>query len=487
MLRDTDFYRGLMILIVSLGLLGCLTKKTPSEAGYQPCSTVACGEVCSPCADDDPDCIAPGIVTVCDARGQCVPKGNGATLCDPDDCVPGSTFESADGCNSCQCPASGSRGDAACTTRACNTDECTPGSRFDAPDGCNICVCPESGQRSEAACTERTCAELCEPGTQFAAADGCNVCQCPENGRRDQAACTERGCASPCAGLTCGDPCQPSEIADRAPANGGEGAGGSSGAAPARPEFLCNVLGQCVPSSDEALHCGERCYQRACGDLCRASNERFSGGDDGDGERRPGSGSGGAPPEGAEELRLPEFCNHDGLCVSVNDPQELMCPEPPSPCDDLACGDPCDQTRGTRAGPEGDREETPGAEPVSPAPPPTLCNAAGECVLVQDVRDLMCMEPETCEPGTQVQAPDGCNTCTCPASGRASDAVDCTEAVCAHPDCEDAQCGALCDPDRGRTDRPGDEQGGSSGAPIQFLCNADRQCVLETEELDCAE
>ena len=38
-----------------------------------------------------------------------------------------------------------------------DADTCEPGETFDADDGCNTCECPESGLRSEAACTEADC------------------------------------------------------------------------------------------------------------------------------------------------------------------------------------------------------------------------------------------------------------------------------------------------------------------------------------------
>ena len=38
-------------------------------------------------------------------------------------------------------------------------DECKPGETFDKGDGCNTCKCPKSGKKSEAACTEMACAD----------------------------------------------------------------------------------------------------------------------------------------------------------------------------------------------------------------------------------------------------------------------------------------------------------------------------------------
>jgi hypothetical protein len=50
------------------------------SAGYEPCAGRACGDPCSPCAPDDPDCVPVAVVTVCDADGRCVPETSG--LCE---------------------------------------------------------------------------------------------------------------------------------------------------------------------------------------------------------------------------------------------------------------------------------------------------------------------------------------------------------------------------------------------------------------------
>lgn len=121
------------------------------------------------------------------------------------DCVPGTTFKSADGCNDCFCTETGH---AACTEKACLNhlvpvpyrkrraspvkQECVPGTSFKSADGCNDCTCTENGV---AACTLRFCfSEVdavpyrkkrdspakCVPGTSFKS--GCNDCVCSANG-----------------------------------------------------------------------------------------------------------------------------------------------------------------------------------------------------------------------------------------------------------------------------------------------------------------
>ncbi|KAI9351936.1 hypothetical protein BD770DRAFT_301417, partial [Pilaira anomala] len=68
---------------------------------------------------------------------------------------------------------------------------CTPGEPFDHEDGCNTCTCPDSGFKGEAACTRLFCVDTnqCIPGTTFMAEDGCNSCICPKNGVRANAGC----------------------------------------------------------------------------------------------------------------------------------------------------------------------------------------------------------------------------------------------------------------------------------------------------------
>lgn len=127
------------------------------------------------------------------------------------ECVPGSSFKSADGCNDCFCT---DNGIAACTMKFCFTSankvkraaelpaqQCEPGTTFKHTDGCNDCTCTETGI---AICTAKFCFEnprtkrqvakaekQCEPGTSFKSADGCNDCYCGEGGI---AACTMKFC-----------------------------------------------------------------------------------------------------------------------------------------------------------------------------------------------------------------------------------------------------------------------------------------------------
>lgn len=184
------------------------------------------GQVCTPNEVKMEDCnrckcAANGIGWFC-TRKTCPPRErrspqwpnqqpNPAT-----NCVPGTSFKAADGCNNCVC---GPSGVAACTQMFCFNSrtkrdvaepappkmECEPGTNFKSADGCNSCFCTETGV---AACTHKFCfnpktkrdvaaqppKQECVPGTSFKSADGCNNCFCTDTGI---AACTMKFCHEP--------------------------------------------------------------------------------------------------------------------------------------------------------------------------------------------------------------------------------------------------------------------------------------------------
>ncbi|MFT5433849.1 MAG: hypothetical protein ACI9OJ_004557 [Myxococcota bacterium] len=157
-----------------------------------------------------------------------------------DECIAGTSFPADDGCNTCVCPASGVKSEAACTLLACVEDPCMNKGCGDAcstcdpdVDGCaaveEYCQpdrsCKSDQPVCEGPCTDKacgdscttcdpfkryctdagdcvedvpTCAETCEPGTSFPAEDGCNNCTCPENGKPDEAICTQIACVATC-------------------------------------------------------------------------------------------------------------------------------------------------------------------------------------------------------------------------------------------------------------------------------------------------
>ena len=67
----------------------------------------------------------------------------------------------------------------------------------------------------------------------------------------------------------------------------------------------------------------------------------------------------------------------------------------------------------------------------------------GICELVENA----CPDEERCEPGSNIPAGDGCNTCTCPENGLVRDRMECTEAAC-NGECrstDDCMQGMYCD------------------------------------------
>ncbi|XP_062564093.1 uncharacterized protein LOC134226960 [Armigeres subalbatus] len=174
------------------------------------------GQVCTPNEVKMEDCnrckcAANGIGWFC-TRKACPPRERRSASKPASQCVPGTSFKAADGCNNCFC---GPNGIAACTQMFCfNTktkrdtavqpskQQCVPGTSYKSADGCNDCFCTENGI---AACTLKFCfnprtkrdtavqpsKQQCVPGTSYKSADGCNDCFCTENGI---AACTLKFC-----------------------------------------------------------------------------------------------------------------------------------------------------------------------------------------------------------------------------------------------------------------------------------------------------
>lgn len=171
------------------------------------------GQVCTPNEVKMEDCnrckcAANGIGWFC-TRKACRQRERRSAPNPASQCVPGTSFKAADGCNNCFC---GPNGIAACTQMFCFNpktkrdtasqppkQECTPGTTFKSADGCNSCFCTDKGV---AACTQKFCLkkreavyppakQQCVPGTSFKSSDGCNDCFCADNGI---AACTMKFC-----------------------------------------------------------------------------------------------------------------------------------------------------------------------------------------------------------------------------------------------------------------------------------------------------
>ena len=84
-------------------------------------------------------------------------------------------------------------------------------------------------------------------------------------------------------------------------------------------------------------------------------------------------------------------------------------------------------------------------------------------------------DPDKCTPGETFEADDGCNTCTCPASGKKSEAP-CTEMACVYVPCAGKKCGAAC-----TLCAPGDPDCVESA--VLKACNAKGECVSDAPAL----
>ena len=401
------------------------------------------------------------------------------------ECSPGSMFQADDGCNRCQCPASGLRAEAACTERAC-PEQCDPDVTFDAGDGCNTCLCPATGIRAEAACTERVCAAPCDGrvcGETCQPQDGAGPTD--QDGAEDQAgfaprpsyACDLQGhCVpeydidtcevpNPCRDAQCGDPCRPEQVA--------AGRAGAPDQYPEPPNTFCDVDLNCVPVGSETLACEDRCAGRSCGQPCRGAHGQA------DRDIAPGT----------------ELCSDEGACVFVAQGAELVC-EGGGPCDGIACGEPCffnaASTRPSSGEEESDDSDSSGApqemEPEQLVAPDGVCDVRGVCRPASQPIALMCEDPAECVPGELFEAGDGCNTCQCPDSGLRSEAA-CDEAVCQDPACADLECGDMCEMEAassGAGNSPEDEdEAGFPAPPARSVCDANLRCVWEYEHAGC--
>ena len=102
------------------------------SGGYDPCAGKACGDSCTVCDPNDPDCAETAVEKSCNPNGECVSEPfqcggtcsyNGQTYQD------GETFPSTDGCNTCECD----DGNVGCTEKACQ--ECGGLQGIACPDG----------------------------------------------------------------------------------------------------------------------------------------------------------------------------------------------------------------------------------------------------------------------------------------------------------------------------------------------------------------
>ena len=140
---------------------------------YRAGETWTCSDGCNECA-----CLGGGSIASTDLDCGCTEDDCGPVPAVPNYlCEDGETTAGPSACERqpdgvcgwtlVDCPASEDPCDfldcTPCVNGRClGEDEvCEPGERFDAGDGCNSCECPTSGIRAEAACTEIACGQAC--------------------------------------------------------------------------------------------------------------------------------------------------------------------------------------------------------------------------------------------------------------------------------------------------------------------------------------
>lgn len=171
----------------------------PSE-GYDPCEGRVCGDTCTVCAPDDPDCVETAVLKACNAGGECVAET-------PDLCTdPAPEYDPCEGL--------------ACGEQCFSCDPNDP----DCFETTVVKLCDEEGRCMAGEPPECTDPEppTYDPCEGRACGESCTVCDpanpdCSETGVLK--ACDPEGqCVAetpdlcggdydPCAGLTCGDPC----------------------------------------------------------------------------------------------------------------------------------------------------------------------------------------------------------------------------------------------------------------------------------------
>lgn len=168
---------------------------------YEPCAGKSCGDLCTICAPDDPDCIETDEIKRCDPFGACT---GDEPICEPA-CMEGEM--KMDACNTCGCV----DGQWVCTEKACGYMPCLGKA---CGDGCTIC------DPLDLECNEDDVIKACDP-------DGLCVAETPE-------LC--EGAYVPCEGKVCGDMCTicaPDDL----------------DCAEDAVIKACNAIGECVPDT----------------------------------------------------------------------------------------------------------------------------------------------------------------------------------------------------------------------------------------------
>jgi hypothetical protein len=347
-------------------------------ACYNACAGLSCGDPCVPCDLDDPDCQPEEIAMACDDSGACVLAFDVSDVCGTDLCA------------NVECPSSEAfcEGNYAYSPQYSECDPAT-GECLEAPG-----LPPENCADIGAICLDGSCVDtgelscdaiLCEAGTE----------------------CVDGVCVyAPCQGVPCGGMCIPCDGLD-------------PDCAPVEVPMMCNGAGECVIAFNTVDECGDLCADVECpsspascdGDL--ALSATFSVCDPATGQCLP---SAGAPPQDCAAMGM--TCEN-GNCVPKTSETGL--------CEGTGgswteCGSGCGPA--TCANPE------PGPICPSVCVPQCLCP---EGKTYWDAT-LGCVSPESCggescEPGSEYVADDGCNTCICPDSGL-KEGANCTKKFC---------------------------------------------------------
>lgn len=204
MMQTSHHWLAMGLLAVS-GLTGCLDDSSPGpsvviETGYLTCAIdeAACGTNAAACIDDDTastcvetprscldtiTCACFG-QTACGSR-TCTDSADGLSLTcaapepTPATCEPGSSFPSADGCNTCSCPESGLLAEALCTLVPCALTTCEACLADGMTWQPQASACTDDCNIQDISCFSEACPGLCE--------DGCANCFSPNT-------CESQGC-----------------------------------------------------------------------------------------------------------------------------------------------------------------------------------------------------------------------------------------------------------------------------------------------------
>ncbi|XP_049540119.1 SCO-spondin-like [Anopheles darlingi] len=377
------------------------------------------GQVCTPNEIKMKDCnrcrcANNGIGWFC-TRKACPPREKRSP--EQEECSPGTTFESSDGCSECICTPDSK---AVCTDKPCESrtkrdtgkpQSCTPGTSFKSADGCNDCFCTENGQP---ACTLKACLpnpapyrrrrasppkpyvqpaqDGCVPGSTFKDKDGCNDCFCSNDGR---AACTLMACEPNPA---------PYRRRRSAPATGG--------CVPGQTKMADDGCNECHCTDDGRLACTRMACAPAAGE---GSSSFFKREAPSPPKQECVPGSTFKDTDGCNEC----FCTDDGhaACTLLDcEPSSRRRRESPAqkcvPGSSFKDADGCNDCFCTNDG--------------YAACTLKLCmpNAAGTSSSRQRRSP---QELPACTPGETKLATDGCNQCTCTNTGKYA----CTRMACA--------------------------------------------------------